>query len=159
MAQPFGGKVERLSTSGSSGGIELDILVGHPEHDLLFIATQVARAAGLKNPSVVVGNFKATKACDMRLSLRDVLLAYSSPVDLPLDPSNRPYQKNTALLNEANTYRMLLKGRAEQSEPFRKWVTEVVLPTIRKTGKFDVNEAQDQTSQDFAGQFEKKHWT
>lgn len=30
-------------------GIELDILVGHPEHDILFIATQVARAAGLKD--------------------------------------------------------------------------------------------------------------
>lgn len=32
-------------------GIELDILLGHPEHDILFIATQVARAAGLKNPN------------------------------------------------------------------------------------------------------------
>ncbi len=144
-------------TKQSFMGIELDILLGHPEHDLLFIATQVARAAGLKNPSVVVGNFKATKACNMRLSLRDVLLAYSNPVDLPLDPSNRPYQKNTALLNEANTYRMLLKGRAEQSEPFRKWVTEVVLPSIRKTGKFDINEAQDATSQQFAGEFAALH--
>lgn len=28
-------------------GIELDVLIGHPEHDVLFIATQVARAAGL----------------------------------------------------------------------------------------------------------------
>ncbi|WP_457253103.1 hypothetical protein [Pseudomonas juntendi] len=38
-------------------GIELDVLVGHPEHELLFVATQVARAAGLKNPSTAVGNF------------------------------------------------------------------------------------------------------
>ena len=38
---------------------------------------------------------------------------------------------------------MLLRGHAPQSEPFRKWVTEVVLPSIRKTGKFDVNEAVD----------------
>ncbi|VFB19367.1 Uncharacterised protein [Pseudomonas fragi] len=27
-------------------GVELDVIVGHPEHDLLFVATQVARAAG-----------------------------------------------------------------------------------------------------------------
>lgn len=35
-------------------GIELDVLVGHPEHELLFVATQVARAAGLKDPSNAV---------------------------------------------------------------------------------------------------------
>jgi len=38
-------------------GIELDVLVDHPEHDLLFVATQVARASGLKNPSGAVSNF------------------------------------------------------------------------------------------------------
>lgn len=32
-------------------GAQLDVLIGHPEHDLLFIATQVGRLAGLKNPS------------------------------------------------------------------------------------------------------------
>lgn len=35
---------------GSEATNELDILVGYPEHRLLFIATQVARAAGLKDP-------------------------------------------------------------------------------------------------------------
>ncbi len=38
-------------------GIELDVLVGHPEHDLLFVATQVARAAGLKNPMQMAAYF------------------------------------------------------------------------------------------------------
>ncbi len=41
---------------------------------------------------------------------------------------------------------MLLRGHTPQSDPFHKWVTEVVLPSIRKTGKFDVNEAQDKES-------------
>lgn len=31
-------------------GVELDVLVGHPEHDLLFLATQVTKAAGLRDP-------------------------------------------------------------------------------------------------------------
>lgn len=43
-------------------GIELDVLVGHPEHELLFVATQVARAAGLKNPSHAVANYHRCKA-------------------------------------------------------------------------------------------------
>ncbi|HDS1767886.1 hypothetical protein NPS42_13280 [Pseudomonas putida] len=43
-------------------GIELDVLVGHPEHDLLFVATQVARAAGLKDPSASVSVFRSNNA-------------------------------------------------------------------------------------------------
>ena len=39
-------------------GIELDVLVGHPEHDLLFVATQVARAAGLKQPANSASAFR-----------------------------------------------------------------------------------------------------
>ncbi|OEC34870.1 hypothetical protein A7D25_12265 [Pseudomonas sp. 21C1] len=37
-------------------GIELDVLVGHPEHDLIFVATQVATASGLANPRQSVRN-------------------------------------------------------------------------------------------------------
>lgn len=30
---------------------KLDVLVGHPEHDLLFVATKMARGAALKKPA------------------------------------------------------------------------------------------------------------
>ena len=40
-------------------------------------------------------------------------------------------------MSESEIYRMLLQGNAPQSEPFRRWVTEEVLPTIRKTGSYD----------------------
>lgn len=43
-------------------GIELDVLVGHPEHDLLFVVSQVARAAGLKAVYNVPFTFKRLKA-------------------------------------------------------------------------------------------------
>ncbi|WP_240336463.1 Rha family transcriptional regulator [Pseudomonas syringae] len=47
-----------------------------------------------------------------------------------------PYPKwrATWLLLEADVYQMLLRSNSPTSEPFRKWVTEEVLPTIRKTG-------------------------
>lgn len=32
-------------------GIEQDILVDHPEHEMLFVAVQVVRSAGLKEPA------------------------------------------------------------------------------------------------------------
>ncbi|MNJ71902.1 hypothetical protein D3C77_684980 [compost metagenome] len=38
---------------------------------------------------------------------------------------------------------MLLRSRAPQTEPFRKWVTEEVLPTIRKTGQYSAAESDN----------------
>ena len=128
-------------------GIELDVLVGHPEHRLLFIATQVARAAGLKFPSQSVAAFKCVKACNMRLSLGDLREVYKLVIDLPKDMSGKTYQSKTALLDDANTYRMLLRGDAPQSEPFRKWVTEEVLPAIEQTGKYNAEESTNPIAQ------------
>ena len=49
----------------------------------------------------------------------------------------------TTLFGEPEVYAMLLRSRSDASEPFRKWVTEEVLPTIRKTGKYN---AEDSTN-------------
>lgn len=40
-------------------------------------------------------------------------------------------------------YQMLLRGHAPASEPFRKWGIEEVLPTIRKTCKYNAEESFD----------------
>ncbi len=73
-------------------------------------------------------------------------------IDLPSDASGRSYQRTTTLLDEANVYRMLMRGSAPQSEQFRQWVTEEVLPSIRKTGSYNVNESTTETGQQFAGE-------
>lgn len=66
-----------------------------------------------------------------------------STCDLPLDQGGKKLRSTTTLFTEAETYQMLLRGHAPQSEPFRKWVTEEVLPSIRKTGKYN---AEDSTN-------------
>lgn len=104
-------------------GIELDVLVGHPEHELLFVATQVARAAGLKHPN--------NAACIQGKKGGSIRFA-SLP---PLGMDGRKFKTTSLLFSEGSVYQMLLRGHAPASEPFRKWVTEEVLPTIRKTGK------------------------
>ena len=120
-------------------GIELDVLVGHPEHDLLFVATQVARASGLKNPSHAVSNYQRCAGQPAGLiAWESVRQAYHQMID----PSNthlavRNLQARSWLASEEWVYSMLLKGHAPASEPFRKWVTEEVLPTIRKTGSYN----------------------
>lgn len=130
-------------------GIELDVLVGHPEHELLFVATQVARAAGLKNPSHSVTQFKNLNAgLPGLMQFRGVTEAYIKYIDpkavaIPGHPGSSVVQVNSWLGNEAWVYRMLLKGHAPASEPFRKWVTEEVLPTIRKTGSYNAADSQN----------------
>lgn len=111
-------------------GIELDVLVGHPEHELLFVATQVARAAGLKEPSHAVNMYRNKGL--RGLSLSTLMSQYD--ISVPADHLGKAMRSTSTIFNEPEVYAMLLKGRAPQSEPFRRWVTEEVLPTIRKTG-------------------------
>ncbi|WP_312723263.1 BRO-N domain-containing protein [Stutzerimonas nitrititolerans] len=139
-------------TKQSFMGIELDILIGHPEHDILFIATQVARAAGLKNPSYAASTNAKRYGHTKALQVGALLGSMEIPQTLQFN-----LQKTSWLFTDSATYEMLLRGHAPASEPFRKWVTEVVLPSIRKTGKFDVNEAQDDTSKQFAGELAALH--
>jgi prophage antirepressor-like protein len=40
-------------------------------------------------------------------------------------------------LNEANLYRLVMRSKLAEAEQFQDWVVEVVLPTIRRTGKYD----------------------
>ena len=117
-------------------GIELDVLVGHPEHDLLFVATQVARAAGLKHPSMSVQSFHNNNTgTKVRLGeVADLKDFFRGSLTLP---------NGTWLFDEPRVYGMLMRGNAPASEPFRKWVTEEVLPSIRKTGKYNAEDSQN----------------
>ncbi|EKT4492793.1 hypothetical protein QEM27_000473 [Pseudomonas putida] len=120
-------------------GIELDVLVGHPEHDLMFVATQVAEASGLKNAKSSVSNIRIAHKLGQQLGT----LVQDQCISLPIDASGRRLRSNAVLFSEPEVYRMLMTGHAPQSEPFRKWVTEEVLPTIRKTGQYNAAESSD----------------
>lgn len=120
-------------------GIVLDVLTGHPDHDLLFVTTQVARAAGLKNAS------HATWKITSGMPAQAVQIGSLPKTETLKNPSN--VQKTSWLTSEEAVYQMLLRGHAPASEPFRKWVTEEVLPTIRKTGKYDAEQSTNPIAQ------------
>ena len=40
------------------------------------------------------------------------------------------------IINESGLYSLIMRSNKAEAKPFRKWVTSVVLPTIRKTGGF-----------------------
>jgi len=140
-------------TKQSFMGIELDILTGHPEHDILFIATQVARAAGLKNAASSVNLARKYYKSGHPLEA----LIQESCISVPADDLGRKLRTTTVLFTEAETYQMLLRGHAPASEPFRKWVTEEVLPSIRKTGAYNVNESTTKEGMQFSGELAALH--
>jgi prophage antirepressor-like protein len=139
-------------------GIELDVLVGHPEHDLLFVATQVARAAGLKDPSASVSVFRnANLGIAGAFQWRGIVQALNQIQDqqhaihgkvlnqiqgqIPGQPTARSLQANSWMATEGWVYRMLMRGDSKSAADFRTWLADEVVPTIRKTGKYDAEES------------------
>ena len=118
-------------------GIELDVLVGHAEHELIFVGIQVAKAAGLRDYSGSVMAYRQSKVGKDGPRFTIGSFMEDSSIKVPEDYRGQRLRSTTAMMTEPQTYQMLLRGNCAASEPFRKWVTEEVLPTIRKTGKYD----------------------
>ena len=43
------------------------------------------------------------------------------------------------LVNESGTYALILRSNKPKAREFRKWITSEVLPTLRKTGRYELN--------------------
>lgn len=53
-----------------------------------------------------------------------------------------PRQGNTWFINESGLYSVILRSDKPEAKPFRKWVTSDVLPTIRKTGRYGLDDTK-----------------
>lgn len=49
-------------------------------------------------------------------------------------------KQEATFINEANLYKTIFQSRKESAERFSDWVTSEVLPSIRKTGSYSINE-------------------
>lgn len=47
-------------------------------------------------------------------------------------------QQETTIINESGLYNVILRSDKPEAKPFRKWVTSEVLPSIRKTGSYNL---------------------
>lgn len=47
-------------------------------------------------------------------------------------------EQELTYINEPNLYRLIIKSRKSEAEKFEEWVMEEVLPSIRKTGSYEV---------------------
>lgn len=63
-------------------------------------------------------------------------------IDYADTPTNGGVQ-SMVYINEANLYKCIFQSRVKKAEQFQDWVTEEVLPSIRKTGGYIVAKAED----------------
>jgi prophage antirepressor-like protein len=53
--------------------------------------------------------------------------------------------KNINLIQEPDVWRLIIKSRLPEAEKIERWIFEEVLPSIRKTGKYELSENSKQT--------------
>lgn len=51
--------------------------------------------------------------------------------------------QKVTVVNESGMYAVILRSDKPQAKPFRKWITSEVLPSIRKTGKYEMKPSDD----------------
>jgi len=109
-------------------GVEISCIVvkGEP----WFKGSEVAMALGYKYPSDAVCYHVPLK---FKNKLTFLLKASENVKKTFLDVS----ELNTNWISEAGLFKLVFKSRAKHAEVFQDWVCSEVLPSIRKTGRYD----------------------
>ena len=53
-------------------------------------------------------------------------------------PFVKNLQPHTILINESGLYSLIMRSKLEKAKQFKRWVTSEVLPSIRKTGNYNI---------------------
>ena len=90
----------------------------------LFVAVDICKALGYK---------------DVASALRKLDEDEKLVSKIYLSGQNR----NVSTITESGLYTLIVRSDKSEAKPFRKWVTGEVLPSIRKTGKYELQQQQD----------------
>lgn len=80
---------------------------------------------------------------------RDVVARLDTKGAVLTNTPTKGGEQQSYFINEPNLYRVIFRSDKPEAKNFQDWVFEDVLPTIRKTGKYNINESNyvmDQTN-------------
>jgi prophage antirepressor-like protein len=100
--------------------------ITNDQGEVYFIGKEICEKLGYTNPSKAISDHVREK---YRLELDNVSLL-SLGVDLG--------QRGGVLISEPGMYSLIMRSKLDIAEKFQDWVTEEVLPSIRKTGSYGV---------------------
>ena len=113
------------------GNIRVIIEDGEP----LFCLVDICRVLDIQNSRNVANAIK--------------LEFEGSPLNIhPLETSGGV--QNFTFITESHLYFILMRSKSTKAKPFRQWVTNEVLPSIRKTGSYNVAQSQFKIPQTYA---------
>lgn len=84
--------------------------------------------------------FVAKDVCDALqiINITDTMNRLDDDEKLTSVVSNSGQGRQMWLVNESGLYNLIFQSRKAEAKAFRKWVTNEVLPTIRKTGRYEL---------------------
>ena len=90
------------------------------DNQIMFVGKDVAAALGYAKPQ----NALATHVDDEDKS--------TAPIQ------GTAYETRAVLINESGLYSLILSSKLPQAKAFKRWVTSEVLPSIRRTGRYEL---------------------
>ena len=99
---------------------------------ILFVAKDVAEILGYENTRKAISDH-----CKQAKSLKDLWGGNESLRPLPVAP---PLDLQLKVIPESDVYRLIMRSGLDAAERFQDWVTNDVLPTIRKTGRYQTEQ-------------------
>ena len=112
---------------------KLEVLVENGKE--YFPATEIAKILGYSNPQKAIRDHCREDGCTIR--------SVGVVTGKKTDGTDAKQFVNKKYINEGNLYRLITKSNLPQAEVFESWVFDEVLPTIRKTGMYIIDNVWD----------------
>ena len=97
-----------------------EIRTCHVNNQIMFVGKDVAQALGYSNT-------------------RDALNKHVDAEDkLESQIATSGQRRTTIIINESGLYSLILSSKLPQARAFKRWVTSEVLPSIRRTGRYEL---------------------
>lgn len=113
-------------------GIELTGIRGLKD-ELWFVCNESCNMLDIKNKHRTINELVDSKYVT---TYEKLIIDIGGTESVPLTYN----QKNTKMINESGLYQLATKSRKPVAIIFQKWLFEDVLPSIRKTGKYDIKD-------------------
>lgn len=101
-----------------------------------FCLSDVCKILGLGNPSQVKTTLKALGVISNEVGVQTGVKSDGTP-------AYQQVQMN--FINEPNLYKCIFQSRKQEAEMFQDWIFEEVIPSIRKTGSYSLQQRVPQT--------------
>ena len=111
---------------------ELQIFKNNELGDVRTIANEEGIWFVGKDVAEILGYVKSRNAIANHVDIEDKM-------DAPIQGVVGGTQQ-MILINESGLYSLIFKSKLPQAKQFKKWVTSEVLPTLRKTGRYELQE-------------------